>query len=203
MITKWLVIDVAIGLLVVAGAIYLALSLKPDRDRKSERFFNRAIAYLMTVEGGYIHHPKDPGGETNFGISKKAFPKLDIKNLSQAKAKQIYQKMYWQPCFHPAMGYKIAVITFDGCVHLGVREGIKQLQKAMRLPADGVLGAGTVGGLRRISQKDLAVRMLTLREESYRKLPQYKTFRKAWLNRLFQLAFNAEEHTATFASNPP
>lgn len=190
--TKWLVIDVALGILAVSAAIYLALSLRPNKDDRSERFFDEAVEYLMEVEGGYVHHPKDTGGETNFGISKKAFPKVDIKNLTRSKAKQLYLKHYWRPCYHPAMDYTIAVITFDGCVHLGVREGIRQLQLALRVAPDGVLGVGTVKGIQRVESRELAVRMLSLREESYRKLPQYKHFRKAWLSRLFQLAFSAD-----------
>lgn len=196
MVVKWLILDVAVGILVVAAAVYLALSLRPNKEKKSERYFEEAVSYLMAVEGGYVHHPKDTGGETNFGISKKAFPKLDIKNLTEAKAKQLYRRHYWQPCYHPAMSYSIAVITFDGCVHLGVSEGIKQLQQALRVKADGIMGAATVRGIRRLSEKDLAVRMLTLRNESYRKLPQYKHFRKAWLSRLFQLAYSADQQPA-------
>lgn len=188
MFSKWLVVDVSIGLVVVGVALYVALSLKPDREVKSERYFNRAVEYVLHVEGGYVNHPHDPGGETNFGISKKAFPKLDIKNLTEAKAKRIYLTSYWRPCFHPAMSYRIAVITFDGCVHLGVNEGIKQLQKALRIPADGVMGKATIAGVRSISSDELAVRMLSLRNESYRKLPKYKVFRRAWLARLFHLA---------------
>lgn len=196
MVTKWLVLDVAVGLLVVAGAVYLALSIEPDRDERSRRFFERAIVYLMTVEGGYSNHPKDPGGETKYGISKKAFPKLNIKKVTKAQAKRLYETHYWRPCFHPAMSYRIAVITFDGCVHLGVGEGIKQLQKALGVPADGVIGKSTVRSITRLDPQELALRMLSLRNESYRKLPQYKTFRRAWLSRLFQLAFNAEQYAA-------
>lgn len=33
--------------------------------------FNRFINRVLSHEGGYVNHPKDPGGETNWGITKR------------------------------------------------------------------------------------------------------------------------------------
>ena len=51
--------------------------------------FEEAVKSVLKHEGGYVNDPKDPGGETNFGISKRAFPDLDIKNLTEEDAIEI------------------------------------------------------------------------------------------------------------------
>ena len=60
-------------------------------------YFERAIDKTLAWEGGYVNDPKDPGGETKYGISKRAHPDVDIKNLSREKACAIYKKHYWDP----------------------------------------------------------------------------------------------------------
>ena len=57
--------------------------------------FDRAFRFLIGEEGGYVNDPADPGGETKFGISKRAYPQLDIKSLTLDQAKAIYRRDYW------------------------------------------------------------------------------------------------------------
>ena len=54
--------------------------------------FNEAIEIVLKHEGGYVNDIDDPGGETMMGISKKAYPNLDIKNLTKEDVKNIYYK---------------------------------------------------------------------------------------------------------------
>ncbi len=58
--------------------------------------FEHAITITLQHEGGYVNDPADPGGETRYGISKRAFPKVDIANLTINKAKAIYKAFYWE-----------------------------------------------------------------------------------------------------------
>ena len=57
--------------------------------------FDEIIEITLHHEGGYVHDPKDLGGETNFGIAKRFYPDVDIKNLTKEGAKDIYKKDYW------------------------------------------------------------------------------------------------------------
>ena len=57
--------------------------------------FLRAVKEVLKIEGGYVNNPNDRGGETKYGISKRAYPNVDIKNLTLDKAKQIYYNDYW------------------------------------------------------------------------------------------------------------
>jgi lysozyme family protein len=55
------------------------------------------ISKTIHIEGGYVNDPDDPGGETNHGISKRAFPNVDIKNLTFEKAIELGYAFYWTP----------------------------------------------------------------------------------------------------------
>jgi len=57
--------------------------------------FDEIIEVVLHHEGGYVNDPKDPGGETNFGIAKRSHPDVDIKNLTKDGAKEIYKEHYW------------------------------------------------------------------------------------------------------------
>ena len=56
--------------------------------------FDEIIELTLKHEGGYVHDPKDLGGETNFGIAKRFYLDVDIKNLTK-EGKEIYKKDYW------------------------------------------------------------------------------------------------------------
>ena len=59
--------------------------------------FDEIIDNVLESEGGYVNDKNDAGGETNLGISKRAYPDLDIKNLTREQAKQLYYQDYWTP----------------------------------------------------------------------------------------------------------
>jgi lysozyme family protein len=58
---------------------------------------NTIEEWILAVEGGYVNNPADPGGETKYGISKRAYPNIDIAKLTLDQALNIYYNAYWQP----------------------------------------------------------------------------------------------------------
>lgn len=82
--------------------------------------FDKAVEFVLKYEGGYIYHPADPGGETNFGISKRAYPQLDIKNLTAEHAKNIYRYDYWQKAGCEKLDWPLSLIVFDTAVNMGL-----------------------------------------------------------------------------------
>jgi lysozyme family protein len=107
-----------------------------------------AIAFVLDQEGGYTTDPNDPGGETNFGISKKAYPTLDIKNLTVDQAKDIYKRDYWAPCRCDNLPFAYAVAMFDMAVNQGTGTAIKTLQETFGVVADGVIGPDTMAAVK-------------------------------------------------------
>ena len=96
--------------------------------------FKKAFKEIIGIEGGYSNNPDDKGGETKYGISKRAYPKLDIKNLTLKDAQDIYYRDYW--CINN-LDYiedlKIALEVFDTGVNMGVKTASKMLQEALNL----------------------------------------------------------------------
>jgi lysozyme family protein len=113
--------------------------------------FQQAVDYVLENEGGFSDNPLDPGGTTNFGISQRSFPDIDIKNLSRQDAIDIYEKYYWAPSsFDAIQSQRVATKLFDAAVNMGAVPAVRLFQVALihvgagPLLADGVLGPGTV-----------------------------------------------------------
>ena len=75
--------------------------------------FDDAIGIVLKHEGGYVNDKNDPGGETRYGISKRAYPDLDIKNLTISQATEIYKKDYWVKGKCDKVPPKLRLIYFD------------------------------------------------------------------------------------------
>ncbi len=83
--------------------------------------FDRAVAWVLNQEGGYTAGlPGDPGGETNWGISKGAYPDLDIKALTRDEAIELYRRDYWYASGADALSWPLCLIHFDAAVQHGV-----------------------------------------------------------------------------------
>jgi lysozyme family protein len=106
--------------------------------------FEKSIAFVLKMEGGYTLDPNDPGGETNFGISRKAYPSLDIKNLTVEKAKEIYIADYWRPCHCDELPFPFAISVFDTAVNQGVGKAKRILQIVLGVTVDGIIGSQTI-----------------------------------------------------------
>ena len=81
--------------------------------------FNRCIDLVLAEEGSYINHPDDPGGETKFGISKRAYPQLDTPALTLARAVDLYPTDYWQPINGDPFPDGLALLLLDTAVNIG------------------------------------------------------------------------------------
>ena len=110
--------------------------------------FDEIIEVTLHHEGGYVHDPKDLGGETNYGIAKRFYPDVDIKNLTESEAKDIYKKDYWDKNKVEELSEELRHIFFDMCVNQGRGTAVKILQRACNakgadLAIYGGLGTGT------------------------------------------------------------
>lgn len=104
--------------------------------------FQKAIDYVLSNEGGIVNEPDDPGGLTNWGISSRAYPDLDIRNLTKDDAIAIYERDYWR--FDGIQNQRIATKLFDASVNMGVSTAVRLLQLALVVTADGILGPETL-----------------------------------------------------------
>jgi len=152
--------------------------------------FNRQVEIIFRHEGGYVNDPNDPGGETKFGISKRSYPGLDIKNLSKEKAKEIYWNDFYQKM---KIGHiadeDISLQMFDFGVNAG-GNAVKTMQKVLGLKQDGVIGNDTLNTVNSYpDQAKLHNLFVDARVQYYKTLaekrPASTKYLDGWLNRVF------------------
>jgi lysozyme family protein len=106
--------------------------------------WDKAIEFVLKMEGGYTWDPNDPGGETKYGISKKAYPQLDIANLSIEEAKAIYRTDFWNACSCDDLPSDLALCVFDMGVNQGTTKAKRILQMTLDVQVDGIIGPKTI-----------------------------------------------------------
>lgn len=113
--------------------------------------FTQAMGLVLQEEtggdpaGGYVDHPDDPGGETRWGISARAFPGVDIQHLTRADALELYRANYWDAVKGDQLpGFPVQLAVLDYAVNSGVVAASKALQRVIVSTPDGVVGPRTV-----------------------------------------------------------
>ena len=149
--------------------------LVSKKSKKYDPAFEKAVEHIFEWEGGYVNNPNDPGGETNFGISKRSYPNENIKSLTKERAKEIYFKDYWTACKCEKMNEKVALNVFDMAVNMGVKTACITLQDALGVKKDGIIGNITLGKIQVSDIPKLITDLVSLRIEYYVSLPTFQT----------------------------
>lgn len=156
-----------------------------------EETWKKAIDFVLSYEGGLVDNPADPGGLTNFGISSRSYPSVDIRNLTREEASNIYRRDYWNSVHGDELPEALAIATFDAAVNQGPGTAKRMLQVALRVGVDGIIGPKTIkaahdGGLGAVVRflSERAVRY----HETMRDVPGLNVFAHNWYFRLFSLA---------------
>jgi len=153
--------------------------------------FEQAVALVLKHEGGYSNDPRDPGGETRFGISKRAYPDVDILRLTEDEAKAIYRRDYWDKLRPDELPQELAICVFDAAVNMGRDKAIRLLQRACGVAQDGVMGGNTIAAANRLV--DPVVRFSAERVIAYTGIRGFDTFGKGWLRRTVSVALEASK----------
>ena len=152
--------------------------------------FNRAVAVILAAEGGYRSAAEaqargDPGGETNFGISRRSYPNEDIAGMTRERATEIYYRDFWLPLGADALPYPIALVLFDIKVNGGY--GVRWLQQALGVTADSVLGDQTRAALAAADPQVIVGGILWRRVVYLSALANWPTEKDGWMKRQFDL----------------
>lgn len=151
--------------------------------------FDQAVDFVLKerIEGGYVNDPRDPGGETNFGISKRSYPKVNMKTLTREGAIAIYKRDYWDAAGCDELPPKVAVAVFDCAVNQGVGIAKKLLQRAARVTPDGAIGPKTLAAINKADEDELVVQFLGWRLRRYAFTQNASTYMRGWSNRVLYL----------------
>lgn len=163
---------------------------------KDDPKFRKAIEVILEHEGGYVNDPNDPGGETNYGISKRSYPDVDIKNLTREAAMKIYYKDWWKPGRYKEIeNTSVAIKMFDLAVNMGQRPAVRLLQRALHaagkrhVTIDGLIGPQTIGATNEASGLMVLAALRAEAAHYYRRLiernARLEKFKAGWMNRAY------------------
>ncbi len=156
----------------------------------SEQAFEAAIEFVLEREGGLVDDPNDSGGLTNYGISQRAYPRLDIRNLTRADAVQIYRSDYWLRCRCDELPAPLALLVFDSAVNQGPDAAIRALQAALGTTSDGVMGPQTITAAGIVALNRSIPELVARRMYAYGKNSKFVLDGLGWSRRL-ALAYQA------------
>jgi lysozyme family protein len=150
--------------------------------------FDTAFDLLIGNEGGYVNNPVDPGGETNWGITRAVAVDNgytgSMKSMPKETAKQIYKKMYWDKLQCDQLGFAVAFQLFDAGVNHGNSQAVKFLQRALSVVDDGMIGAKTIAATNSLDDLQIVMLFNAERIEFYAALKTFSTFGKGWVRRV-------------------
>ena len=148
--------------------------------------FHRCIDRILAEEGGLSRHPADPGGLTQYGISKRSYPTLDIANLTLADAQSIYHRDYWQLIHGDLLPPGLDLLVLDCAINQGRVTAAKLLQRTLRIRDDGLIGAETLNAAA-VAMPTILDAFAAERALRYELNPNEATFGRGWYRRLLRM----------------
>jgi lysozyme family protein len=142
------------------------------------------IDRVLSHEGGYVNDPRDPGGETKWGISKRSYPGVDIRGLTRQDAIAIYERDFWQRVQGDKLPRSFAFQALDAAVNHGIGNAVRWMQRAAGVADDGYIGPATLAAVGRAEPADLVLAFNAERLEFYAKLGTFDVFGRGWTRRV-------------------
>jgi len=154
--------------------------------------FQACLEIILLHEGGYVNHPKDPGGETNLGVTKRVYEehggKKDMKDLTVDDVAPIYEKSYWNRIKGDDLPAGLDLCVFDFGVNAGTGRAAKYLQTLVGTTADGGIGPNTIKCVNEYVEEHGLEETIKSYQESrqgyYESLSTFETFGRGWTRRV-------------------
>ena len=179
-------------------------------NEAAERVFQKALSFAKGWEGGYVDHPSDHGGKTNFGIiqptlnaytRRKGLPPKSVREISFEEAAAIYREDFFIAGKCEQLPENIAVAYFDARVNHHPRTAGKLLQKGINaqpelsenqhIQVDGIVGSGTIKAANEGDEQAILKGYCDAREAHFRHRAEtvagQDAFINGWLNRVNDL----------------
>tara|TARA_R110000822_G_scaffold131139_5_gene268006 strand:- start:2173 stop:2685 length:513 start_codon:yes stop_codon:yes gene_type:complete len=153
--------------------------------------FDKCLEMLLHHEGGFVNHPRDPGGMTNHGVTRMVYEKWvgrkmseqDMRDLTPADVAPIYKNEYWKRCKCDDLPSGVDWCVFDWAVNSGVGRSAKALQGIIGATQDGGIGPMTLKLIAEHEPKELIEKMHDKRQGFYEGLKTFDSFGKGWTRR--------------------
>jgi lysozyme family protein len=172
--------------------------------------FDRCLAEVLRLEGGYVDDPRDRGGATKFGVTRAVLGEAhgrdasaeDVSTLTEEEAAEIYRSRYWAPIRGAELPAGVDLVAFDSAVNMGPGTAARLLQAALGVSVDGIMGPRTLAAANHQPVADVIRAMSELRRSRYRSLAGFAAFGRGWLRRtdtVEALALTWAEQADTFS----
>ena len=163
--------------------------------------YQACLDMILHHEGGYVNHPKDPGGETNLGVTKRVYEEWggtkDMKDLEVEDVAPIYRKNYWDRIKADDLPSGLDLCVFDFGVNAGTGRAAKYLQSMIGTVADGGIGPNTLKKLDEYleenSVEDTIKNYQAERQSYYESLSTFETFGRGLTRRVEETTESALE----------
>ncbi|MBL0406333.1 glycoside hydrolase family 108 protein [Microvirga aerilata] len=173
---------------------------------RTQSRFDLSLALVLRHEGGFVRHPRDPGGATNLGITRQTLSRArgrsasvdDVRHLTQEEAASIYRRFYWDAVLADELPPGLDLAVFDFAVHSGPAKAARTLQGLLGVQADGVVGPVTLEAARQADAGDAIRRLTRARLGFLSRLGVWPVFGRGWRRRVLSV----EQEALRLASIP-
>ena len=163
--------------------------------------YDKCLKAILHHEGGYVNHPKDPGGETNLGVTKRVYEEWggekDMKDLLVEDVNPIYKKNYWDKCKCDDLPNGLDLCVFDFGVNAGPGRAAKFLQRMIGTTVDGGIGPNTLKAVEsyveEVGLETSIENYQSARQSYYEELSTFDTFGRGWTRRVEETTASAKE----------
>ena len=167
--------------------------------------FSEALEVILHHEGGYVNHPKDPGGMTNMGVTKRVYEEHvgygvsehTMQNLTKEDVEPIYKKNYWDRVKGDDLPEGLDLCIFDFAVNAGPGRAAKFIQRLVNTTVDGGIGPNTLKCINdHVKQYGVSTTIDQYQSERhnyYQSLSTFETFGKGWTRRVDEVTEKAKE----------
>ena len=162
--------------------------------------WEKSLEVILHHEGGYVNHPKDPGGETNMGVTKRVYEDFggtkDMKELTKEDVEPIYKKNYWDRVKGDDLPEGLDLMIFDFAVNAGTGRAAKFIQRLVNTTVDGGIGPNTLGKIKEYvvtyGIEETITSYALMRQNYYESLSTFDTFGKGWTRRVSEVTEKAK-----------
>lgn len=157
-------------------------------------WFEKAVNIVLEREGVLSDDPRDNGGLTKYGISQKAYPALDIRNLTREQAVDIYRRDYWNLVRGDDLPWAFALPLFDCAVNQGPRTAIQMFQAALGCKVDGDFGPATLAAAKAVqaTPDETLAKFMASRIVRYVNSTDWIAYGAGWARRCFLVTMMAK-----------
>ena len=154
--------------------------------------WEKAFQMVLKHEGGYVNNPKDPGGMTNLGVTKKVWEEFvgrevdeaEMRGLTHDAVKPLYKKNYWDKIKGDQLPSGVDYAAYDLAVNSGTGRAAKYLQRIAGVPDDGVIGPKSMDAILSCDPEQTVDAICDMRLDFLQKLPTWGAFGKGWGRRV-------------------